>query len=137
MGRAHARFAGRVAVRLSAPAWPRILILAWGIAAAVLPTTARAASGDDYLAVTLGPEETIRDVAALDPPATLNVLLSDGSRVLAVSWGDPMSYLVADDGVVVASEPYDEDDRWVDVPDRHLLEVTSSGVTVTDLEEQS
>ena len=84
-----------------------------------------------------GPEqvaETIRKVAAADPDAFLSVLLTDGDRVTAVSWGDSMSYLVESDGVVVASEPYDDDARWVDVPDRHLLEVTSSGVTVTALE---
>ena len=79
--------------------------------------------------------ETVRDVAAADPEATLNLLLSDGSRILAVSWGDPMSYLVEPDGVVVASEPYDDDPRWVDVPDRHLVEATSTGVVVTSLED--
>jgi glutamine amidotransferase len=79
--------------------------------------------------------ETLRDVAAADPDATLNVLLTDGSRILAVSWGDPMSYLVEPDGVVVASEPYDDDARWVDVPDRHLLEATSTEVVVTGLED--
>ena len=78
--------------------------------------------------------ETIRKVAATDPNAFLSVLLTDGDRVTAVSWGDSMSYLVEPDGVVVASEPYDDDARWVDVPDHHLLEVTSSGVTVTALE---
>lgn len=84
-----------------------------------------------------GPEqvaETIRKVAAADPDAFLSVLLTDGERVTAVSWGDSMSYLVEPDGVVVASEPYDDDPRWVDVADHHLLELTSSGVTVTALE---
>ena len=84
-----------------------------------------------------GPEqvaETILKVAAADPDSFLSVLLTDGERVLAVSWGDSMSYLVEPDGVVVASEPYDDDGRWVDVPDHHLLELTSSGVTVTSLE---
>ena len=52
-----------------------------------------------------------------------------------MSWGDPMSYLVEPDGVVVASEPYDDDPRWVDVPDRHLLEATATKVMVTGLEE--
>ena len=79
--------------------------------------------------------ETIREVAAADPDASLNVLLTDGTRILAVSWGDPMSYLVEPDGVVVASEPYDDDDRWVDVPDRHLLEATATDVVVTGLED--
>ena len=43
--------------------------------------------------------------------------------ILAVTWGDPLSYLVEDDGVAVASEPWDDDPRWVDVPDRHLVQV--------------
>ena len=84
-----------------------------------------------------GPEhvaETIRKVAAADPDSFLSVLLTDGERVMAVSWGDSMSYLVEPDGVVVASEPYDDDGRWIDVPDHHLLELTPSGVTVTPLE---
>ena len=84
-----------------------------------------------------GPGEvgrTVLDVAALDPSARLSLLLTDGSRILATTWGDPLSYLVEPDGVVVASEPYDDDPRWVDVPDHHLLEVTRSEVTVTSLE---
>lgn len=85
----------------------------------------------------LGPEragETVREVARLDPAASLNLLLTDGSRISAVTWGDPLSYLVEPDGIVVASEPWDDDPRWVDVPDRHLLEVTPAGVTLTELE---
>jgi glutamine amidotransferase len=79
--------------------------------------------------------ETVREVAAADPAAFLNVLLTDGSRILGITWGDPLSYLVSADGVVVASEPYDDDAGWVDVPDRHVVEVTPTGVTVTSLEE--
>ena len=77
---------------------------------------------------------TVCEVARLDPAASLNLLLTDGSRILAVTWGDPLSYLEDADGVVVASEPWDDDPRWVDVPDRHLLEVTPDGVTRTALE---
>lgn len=78
--------------------------------------------------------ETVVEVARLDPSATLNLLLTDGNRIIAVTWGDPLSYLVEPDGVVVASEPWDDDPRWVDVPDRRILEVTPAGVTVTELE---
>lgn len=81
---------------------------------------------------------TLRDVAQRDPDSYLNVLLTDGSRVLGVTWGDELSYLVEPDGVVVASEPWDDDPRWVDVPDHHLVDVTHSDagfdVLVTDLE---
>jgi glutamine amidotransferase len=86
------------------------------------------AQGPDHLA------KIVTEVARLDRTARLSLLLSDGSRVLATTWGDPLSYLVAPDGVLVASEPYDDDPRWVDVPDRHLLEATPDGVAVTALE---
>jgi glutamine amidotransferase len=39
-----------------------------------------------------------------------------------------------EDGVVLASEPYDDDPAWQDVPDRHLVEVTGGAVTLTPLE---
>ncbi|GAB3666328.1 ergothioneine biosynthesis protein EgtC [Nocardioides korecus] len=85
----------------------------------------------------VGPEHLgriVTGVARLDPAARLSLLAGDGTRVLATTWGDPLSYLVTPDGVVVASEPYDDDPRWVDVPDRHLLEVARREVTVTPLE---
>jgi glutamine amidotransferase len=76
----------------------------------------------------------VRDVAAADPEAFLSVLMTDGSSVRGITWGDELSYLVESDGVVVASEPWDDDPRWIDVPDHHLIEVTPAGVAVTDLE---
>jgi glutamine amidotransferase len=78
--------------------------------------------------------EIVVDVAAKDPSARLNLLLTDGARVLATTWGDTLCYLAGPDGVLVASEPSDDDPAWVDVPDRHLLEVNAAGVTVTALE---
>jgi len=84
-----------------------------------------------------GPErvgETVRKVAAADPGARLTILLTDGARVLGTTWGEAMSYLVEPDGVVVASEPWDDDPRWVDVPDHHLIEATRDGVAVHPLE---
>jgi len=79
---------------------------------------------------------TVAQVGARDPGARLNLLLADGRRLLATTWGDVLSVLVDDDGVVVASEPYDDDPRWRDVPDRHLVEVSAAGVTLTALEAQ-
>ncbi|GAA1911195.1 ergothioneine biosynthesis protein EgtC [Nocardioides lentus] len=77
--------------------------------------------------------DTVAEVAAADPDARLSLLLGDSERVLAVTWGDPASYLATEDGVAVASEPWDDDPRWVDVPDRHLLVATRDTVTVTAL----
>jgi glutamine amidotransferase len=85
-----------------------------------------------------GPAEvvaTLSSVAAADPGAFLTVLMTDGARIAGVTWGDELSYLVEPDGVVVASEPWDDDPRWVDVPDHRLIEVApGGGVTVTEVE---
>jgi gamma-glutamyl hercynylcysteine S-oxide hydrolase len=84
-----------------------------------------------------GPERAGEFVVAFgknDPGARLNLLLTDGSRVIATRWGDTLSVLQTDDGVVVASEPYDDDPRWTDIPDHHLVEVAADTVTLTDLE---
>jgi glutamine amidotransferase len=77
--------------------------------------------------------DTITEVALADPNARLNILAADGSRLLATTWGDTLSVLRADDGVVLASEPYDDDPAWQDVPDRHLVEVARGAVTLTPL----
>jgi glutamine amidotransferase len=79
--------------------------------------------------------ETIAQIGSLDPRARLNVLAANGSRMLATAWGDTLSILRRDDGVVLASEPYDDDFAWEEVPDRHLVEVTAQGVTITPLVE--
>jgi glutamine amidotransferase len=84
-----------------------------------------------------GPErvgEFVTGLAKRDPGARLNLLLTDGRRILATRWGDTLSVLRAGDGVAVASEPYDDDPRWADVPEHHLVEVSADAVTVTDLE---
>jgi glutamine amidotransferase len=84
-----------------------------------------------------GPErvgEFVTGLAKRDPGARLNLVLTDGRRILATRWGDTLSVLRAGDGVAVASEPYDDDPRWADVPEHHLVEVSADAVTVTDLE---
>ena len=77
--------------------------------------------------------DTIAEIGAADPLARLNVLAADGSRLLATAWGDTLFILRRDDGVVLASEPYDDAPDWEDVPDRHLVEVTSAAVRMTPL----
>jgi gamma-glutamyl hercynylcysteine S-oxide hydrolase len=78
--------------------------------------------------------ETIVEVGGDDPNARLNILAANGSRLLATTWGDTLSILRRDDGLVLASEPYDDQPGWEDVPDRHLVEATAEGVTLTALE---
>ena len=77
--------------------------------------------------------DTIAEVGAADSGARLNIMAANGSRLLATTWGDTLSVLRTDDGIVVASEPYDDDPRWEDVPDRHLVDVTDSCVKMIPL----
>jgi gamma-glutamyl hercynylcysteine S-oxide hydrolase len=77
--------------------------------------------------------ETVAEVGAADPNARLNILAADGSRLLATTWGDTLSVLRRPDGVVVASEPFDDNPDWQDIPDRHLVAVDATGVELTAL----
>jgi gamma-glutamyl hercynylcysteine S-oxide hydrolase len=77
--------------------------------------------------------QTIAEVGMADPNARLNILAANGSRLLATTWGDTLSILRRNDGVVLASEPFDDQPGWEDIPDRHLVEVTNDHVTLTAL----
>jgi glutamine amidotransferase len=81
--------------------------------------------------------DTIVEVGGADRNARLNIIAANGSRLLATTWGDTLSILRRDDGVVLASEPYDDDPRWEDVPDRHLVDVSGSSIELISLKGSS
>jgi gamma-glutamyl hercynylcysteine S-oxide hydrolase len=108
---------------------------------AVLPASAAAESTNDSALLAalifdrgldaLG--DTVTEVAASDPNARLNILAGNGSELRATTWGDTLFVLRRDDGVVLASEPFDDDSGWREVPDRHLVSVSGSRVETTAL----
>jgi glutamine amidotransferase len=77
--------------------------------------------------------DTVAEVGAADPNARLNILAANGSRMFATTWGDTLSVLRRHDGVVLASEPYDDDADWQEIPDRHLVEVVGSSIDLIPL----
>ncbi|MFI1223737.1 MULTISPECIES: ergothioneine biosynthesis protein EgtC [unclassified Streptomyces] len=82
--------------------------------------------------------ETVREVAAAAPGSRLNLLLTDGETITATAWGDTLWYLTTPGRrTAVASEPYDDDPLWREVPDRTLLVATSADVLLTPLKEPS
>jgi glutamine amidotransferase len=84
-----------------------------------------------------GPEpagEFVRDLGKRDPDARLNLLLTDGLRIIATRWNDTLTILRTGRGVVVAGEPYYDDPGWANVPDHDLAGVADGVVTVTELE---
>lgn len=72
-------------------------------------------------------------LAASTAGGRLNLLLTDGRGIAATTWGDTLSWRADAGGVVVTSEPYDDEPGWVDVPDRSLLVASPDGVDVTPL----
>ncbi|MGW0697921.1 ergothioneine biosynthesis protein EgtC [Streptomyces sp. NPDC002867] len=80
--------------------------------------------------------DTVRDAAAAAGASRLNLLLTDGRAIAATAWGDTLWYLTGSGGrLVVASEPYDDDPRWQEVPDRTLLTATRADLLLTELKE--
>jgi gamma-glutamyl hercynylcysteine S-oxide hydrolase len=68
--------------------------------------------------------EVIAEVEAAAPGSRLNVLLTDGSTIVATTVGHALSVRSRDGHVLVASEPLDDDPAWRAVPDRSLLVAT-------------
>jgi gamma-glutamyl hercynylcysteine S-oxide hydrolase len=108
---------------------------------AVLPPSSKAESTNDSALLAalifdrgldaLG--DVVVEVAAADPNARLNILAANGSELRATTWGDTLSVLRQDDGVVLASEPYDDDPDWQEIPDRHLVVVDDARVDLIPL----
>lgn len=76
---------------------------------------------------------TVAALASAAPGSRLNLLLTDGASITATAWGDSLWYLVADGRTAVASEPYDDDPRWTEAPDRTLLTATRTELAVVPL----
>lgn len=77
----------------------------------------------------------VRELTEAAPGSRLNLLLTDGRTIAATAWGDSLWYLTDSTAgrTVVASEPYDDDPRWCEVPDRTLLTATRTRVDLVSL----
>jgi len=79
---------------------------------------------------------TVTEVAEAAPGSRLNLLATDGTSIAATTWGDSLWYLTHPGRhTVVASEPYDDDPAWQEVPDATLLTATRTEVLLTPLKD--
>jgi glutamine amidotransferase len=78
------------------------------------------------------------------PGARVNLLLHTGSEIVATAAGDSLCHLTGQHpdgdgtptrGVIVASEPFDDADGWVEVPDDSLVHITRTDLTTHHLSE--
>jgi glutamine amidotransferase len=124
--------------------WPAVASrLAWGLDPGALarldaPTDSALlwAMTCDLLARGKPPEAALAEVVARAVEAgggRLTLLLTDGRGITATCWGTSLYWRVLPGGVVVASEPYDDDPAWVEVPDGSLLAADAVGVQVGPL----
>lgn len=84
-----------------------------------------------------GPTEalagTIADVTEAGVTGRFNLLLTDGKVIAATAAGDTLCYRRDRSGVVIASEPFDDDPAWQDVPDGSVVEATPAAAVVRPL----
>ncbi|PWR05688.1 ergothioneine biosynthesis protein EgtC [Micromonospora acroterricola] len=76
---------------------------------------------------------TVAEVAAAAPGSRLNLLLTDGRRVVASVAGHALSVRAAAGSVLLASEPHDDDPGWRPVPEGRLVSATANEVRVSPL----
>jgi len=74
--------------------------------------------------------------ASEQSPGRYNFLLHDGTTIVATRFGDTLYYRTLGDGVLVASEPLD-DQSWNEVPDRSVVVATTGTVEVAPIEGQA
>jgi glutamine amidotransferase len=69
--------------------------------------------------------------------AALNLLLHDGHTIVATTFGNSLSVLrdtgLAAGGVLVASEPLDDDPGWTDVSDHSVVRATCTELEISPL----
>jgi gamma-glutamyl hercynylcysteine S-oxide hydrolase len=77
---------------------------------------------------------TVTDIWAAGGTGRFNLLLTDGKTIAATAAGDSLCYRHRANGVIVASEPFDDDPDWQQVPDNSIVEAARAGVTVRPIE---
>jgi glutamine amidotransferase len=94
----------------------------------------------DALAAGATPEQALAGVTAEAigrAEAVLNLLLSDGHSIVASTLGNSLFTLQGDGlatgGVLVTSEPLDDHDGWVRVPDHSVVRATCTDLEISPL----
>ncbi|WP_158842082.1 ergothioneine biosynthesis protein EgtC [Saccharothrix deserti] len=74
--------------------------------------------------------DVVSEVAAVAPGSRLNLLLTNGTVLVGTTWTHSLWVRSGDGAVVLASEPLDDDPRWREVPDGHVVTADVSAVDV-------
>ncbi len=77
--------------------------------------------------------EVIREVQTVGG-GRLNMLAVDGRSIAGTTYGERLWVRESDTGIVVASDPFDDDPAWFEVPEGVLVEGNEHGLTLMPLE---
>ena len=77
----------------------------------------------------------LAEVVAAASESRLNLLLTDGTQIVATAWWHSLWVRRVEPSIAVSSEPWDPDDKtWQQVPDRTLLLATRETLEMSDME---
>ncbi|MEU1842944.1 ergothioneine biosynthesis protein EgtC [Micromonospora sediminicola] len=76
--------------------------------------------------------DTVAAVAAAAPGSRLNLLLTDGTTVVASVAGHALSVRRGPGSVLLASEPFDDHPDWQPVPEGRLVVATTAGLDIRE-----
>ena len=79
--------------------------------------------------------EVVRQVEA-HSGGRLNLVLTDGTHLAATRVGDSLWLRADADRTIVASEPFDDDPSWAEVPDRSVITARAGAATITPLDDR-
>jgi glutamine amidotransferase len=75
----------------------------------------------------------ILEVLRVAPDSRLNLLLTDGERIVASTVGHSLSIRATEGAVLIASEPLDAHPDWRPIPDRRLVTATPTDLTMGEV----
>ncbi|GAB3289954.1 ergothioneine biosynthesis protein EgtC [Parasphingorhabdus pacifica] len=77
----------------------------------------------------------VEEVVTAVPSARMNLLLTDGTLLVATTWAHSLWLRRDSDSVTIASEPFGTGPGWQEIPDRRLVVADARQVRITALEE--
>lgn len=77
--------------------------------------------------------DVVGEVGAAAPGSRLNLLLTDGTHMIATTAGHALSVRALSDSTLISSEPLDPGPDWKPVPDGHLVVATATQIEITPL----
>lgn len=78
--------------------------------------------------------DLVGDVLDRAPDSRMNLLLTDGTVLIATTWTHSLAFRRGRDAITLSSEPFGDRSGWEEIPDRRLVVADRHRIRVTPLE---